>query len=62
MTNKTERRIARLKEEGVRFVKKMPRGWKVLHGATTAPNGYTWVWNGRNPFTPRYRHALLRVA
>jgi len=39
----------------------MPTGWKKLRGATTAPNGYVWIWNGKSVFTKEYRHALLKI-
>lgn len=58
--NKTERRIAYFKECGVKFLNKMPKGWKVLTGATTAPNGYVWIWNVKSPFGKEYQHALLK--
>ena len=40
---------------------KMPKGWKVLQGAMTAPKGYIWIWNGKSIFKKEYQHALLRT-
>jgi hypothetical protein len=39
----------------------MPPGWKEIRGATTAPSGYVWIWNGKSIFSKEYRHALLKV-
>ena len=35
----------------------MPSGWKKIRGATTAPSGYVWIWNGKPIFSKDYRHA-----
>lgn len=61
--NKTEKSVAYFKSIGVRFLDAMPEGWKELSGATTAPHGYMWVWNGKSPFrnVAEYRSALLKV-
>jgi hypothetical protein len=40
---------------------KMPMGWKEVQGATTAPNGYVWIWNRKSIFSKEFRHALLKV-
>lgn len=40
----------------------MPKGWKILKGAATAPKGYIWIWNGESRFGCEYRHGLLKVA
>jgi len=63
MNKKTQKTIAYFKEIGVRFIDKMPKGWKVLQGAQAAPNGYVWVFNGKNPFreNSEYASALLKV-
>ena len=39
----------------------MPPGWKEIRGATTAPSGYVWIYNGKSIFTKEYRHALLKI-
>lgn len=63
MNKKTEKKIAYFKELGVSFLDKMPKGWKVLQGAQNAPNGYVWVFNGKDPFkkNSEYASALLKV-
>lgn len=38
----------------------MPEGWKVIKGATAAPNGYKWINNGCSPFSKGYRHAIIK--
>ncbi len=59
---KTERRIAYFKELGVQFLDKMPEGWRELKGATTAPNGYVWIYNGKSPLNfAEYKSALLKL-
>ena len=40
---------------------RLPEGWKINHGATTAPNGYAWINNGKSLFGGEYRHALLKL-
>ncbi len=39
---------------------KMPKGFKVLKGALTAPNGFCWVYNGKSLFDDNRRKALLK--
>jgi hypothetical protein len=51
----------RIKFPDVPRYDEMPDGWRVLHGAMTAPNGYIWIWNGKSVFTKEYRHALLKL-
>ncbi len=38
----------------------IPPGWHILDGATTAPQGYRWLWNRESRFNGRYRTGLLR--
>lgn len=61
MNNKTKQIIARFKDQGVPFLETMPRGWRVLQGATTAPHGWRWIHNGGNPFKGESKVALLRI-
>lgn len=59
---KTERRIAYFKKLGVQVLDKMPEGWIELKGATTAPNGYVWIYNGKCPLNfAEYKSALLKL-
>jgi hypothetical protein len=39
----------------------MPPGWKEIRGATTAPSGYVWIYNGKSIFSKEYQHALLKI-
>lgn len=59
---RTKERIAHFKALGVEFFDTMPEGWKELKGATTAPNGYIWIWNLKNPFGKESKNALLKVS
>ena len=46
----------------MKFVDDMPKGWKALQGATTAPSGYIWIYNGANPFHANINdYALLKL-
>ncbi len=44
-----------------KIYKRIPKGWKVLKGATTAPNGYVWIWNGKSRFLGEYRAGLVPI-
>lgn len=48
------------KAKGVKVLNKAPKGWKDLKGATTAPNGYKWMSNGKSLFGGEYQHALVK--
>lgn len=39
----------------------MPEGWRMVDGATTAPKGYAWIYNGQSRFSGQRRHALLII-
>lgn len=39
----------------------MPKGWRVINGATTAPQGYIWICNGKSRFGGEYKNGLLPV-
>lgn len=43
-----------------RYLTKMPKGWKVLSGATTAPKGYVWITNGKSHFGGDRKTALIK--
>ena len=62
MNWKTFSLIAYFKKNGVKFLDSMPEGWKEINGATTAPNGYKWIFNGKSIFSKEYEHALLKIA
>ena len=38
----------------------VPKGWKRLEGATTAPKGYSWYYNGKSRFDKGYKCALIK--
>ena len=38
----------------------LPKGWKRVEGATTAPRGWYWASNGKSRFGGEYRQALVR--
>lgn len=40
---------------------RLPKGWKALEGATTAPKGWVWASNGKSRFSGEYEHALVRA-
>lgn len=37
----------------------VPKGWKELEGATTAPNGFKWIYNGKGRFGGGFEQALV---
>ena len=39
----------------------MPKGWRILVGALTAPRGYKWICNGKSIFSKEYEQALLKM-
>lgn len=50
--------------ERIEIYETMPKGWKVLEGATTAPKGYVWIWNVKSLFPKngeeRFRSGLIK--
>lgn len=49
------------KQYNVNIMETMPEGWKILDGATTAPRGYVWIYNGESRFGGKYQSALLKL-
>lgn len=45
----------------IKILDSLPNGWKLLDGATTAPNGLWWANNNKSRFSIEYCHALVRV-
>lgn len=43
------------------IVKKVPKGWKVLLNATTAPKGHVWITNNKPQFSGERKYALLKT-
>ena len=40
---------------------KLPEGWKFVPGASTAPIGYAWAFNGESLFSGNYKSALVKI-
>lgn len=38
----------------------IPKGWVILTGAATVPNGYEWISNGESLFSGRRKIALVK--
>ncbi len=48
---------------GIPVLSSIPKGWKVIPGATMAPRGYVFIGNGKSRFArpSEYRHALVPI-
>lgn len=44
-----------------KFLNKMPKGWKEIKGAQTAPKGYVWISNGKSIFDRNYQSGLIPI-
>ena len=56
------KRLDYFKIKGIQFFKKMPKGWKKINNATTAPVGYVWINNNKSRFSKQeYQSALLKL-
>lgn len=42
--------------EAYKVYKEMPKGWKVIDGALTAPLGLVWVHNCKSRFDGKHEH------
>ena len=45
----------------IEVISKMPDGWSVIKGASTAPNGFVWVSNKKSHFGGERKQALLKI-
>lgn len=45
---------------GIEVFDRIPEGWKVLDGASAAPKGMVFIYNGKSRFSGGYRHGLVR--
>lgn len=45
----------------IKVFNKIPKGWRILIGATTAPRGLVWICNNKSRFGGEYQHALLKL-
>lgn len=43
-----------------RYIKEVPKGWKELKNATTAPIGFSWFWNSKSLFSKEYEAILVK--
>lgn len=41
-------------------VDELPKGWKEVKGASTAPRGYKWYYNGESFFNGKREHCLVK--
>lgn len=48
------------KEKEIEFVEEVPKGYKVLEGAMTAPLGYTWYTNGKSLLKGEHKSILVK--
>ena len=49
------------KNKGTKILNELPKGWRLIKGAQTAPVGYVWVNNNKSRFSKEYQHALLKI-
>lgn len=54
-------KIQKFIDKGIKVLTEMPKGWRVLEGATTAPIGYKWISNGKSFFSKDFESALLKM-
>lgn len=44
----------------IRVLDRLPRGWRYIEGALTAPTGFRWACNGKSLFGGERRSALIK--
>ena len=54
-------KIQKFIDKGIKVLNEVPKGWRVLEGATTAPVGYKWISNGKSFFSKDFESALLKM-
>ena len=47
-------------ERGVKVYSEVPKGYIKLEGATTAPRGFEWYFNGKSRFGGEYKSVLVK--
>ena len=53
--------VSKKKASEIKEYSKMPKGWRELIGAKTAPRGYKWISNGKSFFDKDYKQGLLKL-
>lgn len=48
-----------IRNEHIPVYDEIPKGWKILEGALTAPRGYKWITNGKSIFAKERKIAFL---
>lgn len=61
MSSYALRFFAMCKDNQIKILDTIPEGWKVIEGATTAPNGYKWIYNCKSLFDKEYRQAIVKM-
>jgi hypothetical protein len=44
----------------IKVYTELPKGWRIIEGAMTAPRGYIWICNNKSRFSKEYESALLK--
>lgn len=57
---KSKKTLERLKKEGTKIVKEIPKGYVEVTDATTAPLGYTWYSNNKSYFSGERKTVLVK--
>ena len=60
LTAKSKKTLENLKKRGTKIVNEVPKGYTELTGATTAPLGYTWYYNGKSLFSGERKTVLVK--
>ena len=50
-----------MEKEEIKIYTELPKGWKIIVGASNAPVGYVWISNNTSRFSKEYEHALLKI-
>lgn len=60
LTAKSKKTLENLRKRGTKIVNEAPKGYTELTGATTAPLGYTWYYNGKSLFSGERKTVLVK--
>lgn len=61
MNKKSQEWLNYFINKGIKIVDKIPEGWIITEGATTAPVGYKWINNNKSMFSGERKTALLKI-